>query len=55
MRHARAVFISIALLLTVVAQLSVSSAQTKITVGYVAVSPRATPMYLALEQGSFAQ
>ncbi len=55
MRHARAVSSLIAFLLAFVAQLSVSSAQTKITIGYAAVSPMTTPMYLAQEQGSFAK
>jgi ABC-type nitrate/sulfonate/bicarbonate transport system substrate-binding protein len=55
MRHIRAVFILIALLSTVLAQLSVASAQTKITIGYAAVSPRTTPLYLAQEQGLFAK
>jgi ABC-type nitrate/sulfonate/bicarbonate transport system substrate-binding protein len=31
------------------------SAQTKITIGYAAVSPRTTPLYLAQEQGLFAK
>ena len=31
------------------------SAQTKITIGYAAVSPRTTPLYIAQEQGMFAK
>lgn len=55
MRPIRALLILIAFLLTSGAQLSVASAQTKITIGYAAVSPRTTPLYLAQEQGLFAK
>jgi ABC-type nitrate/sulfonate/bicarbonate transport system substrate-binding protein len=55
MRRFRSVFILITFLLTTVAQLSIASAQTKITIGYAAVSPRTTPLYLAQEQGLFAK
>ena len=32
-----------------------ASAQTKLTIGYAAVSPRTTPLYLAQEQGIFSK
>lgn len=55
MRHIRAVFILIPFLWTVVARVSVSSAQTKIIIDYAAVSPRTTPLYIAQEQGIFSK
>jgi NitT/TauT family transport system substrate-binding protein len=48
-------FILTAILFAVVVQISDASAQTKITIGYAAVSPRTTPLYLAQEQGLFAK
>src|SRR5215470_3093591 len=36
-------------------QISSTFAQTKITIGYAAVSPRTTPLYIAQEQGMFAK
>jgi NitT/TauT family transport system substrate-binding protein len=41
--------------LSVVVSHDEPSAQTKITIGYAAVSPRTTPLYLAQEQGLFAK
>src|SRR5258706_1477740 len=38
-----------------VIQAETASAQTKLTIGYAAVSPRTTPLYLAQEQGLFAK
>src|SRR4030095_5958086 len=35
--------------------LPVASAQSKITIGYAAVSPRTTPLYIAQEQGFFSK
>ena len=43
------------MLLAVVATVGVASAQTKITIGYAAVSPRTTPLYVAQEQGIFSK
>jgi len=40
---------------TVAGQFSNLSAQTKITIGYAAVSPRTTPLYIAQEQGIFSK
>lgn len=48
-------FILLAILSMVGVQLSTSSAQTKITIGYAAVSPRTTPLYIAQEQGIFTK
>src|SRR5215470_13473798 len=36
-------------------QISSTFAQTKITIGYAAVSPRTTPLYIAQEQGIFSK
>ncbi|HWH77355.1 MAG TPA: ABC transporter substrate-binding protein [Candidatus Binatus sp.] len=55
MGHIRAALILTALLLPVVAHIAVVSAQTKITIGYAAVSPRTIPLYVAQEQGLFAK
>ena len=55
MRHFRTVSILLLFLFAMVAQFTVASAQTKITIGYAAVSPRTTPLYLAQEQGLFAK
>src|SRR5512139_1942870 len=43
------------LLLSVAVHLEFASAQTKLTIGYAAVSPRTTPLYLAQEQGIFSK
>jgi NitT/TauT family transport system substrate-binding protein len=43
------------LLLSVAVRLEFASAQTKLTIGYAAVSPRTTPLYLAQEQGIFTK
>jgi ABC-type nitrate/sulfonate/bicarbonate transport system substrate-binding protein len=43
------------LLLSVVVRLESASAQTKLTIGYAAVSPRTMPLYLAQEQGIFTK
>lgn len=51
MRLTHALFVLIAFL----SHLLPASAQTKITIGYAAVSPRSTPLYLAQEQGIFAK
>src|SRR5258706_12643718 len=48
-------FILTAILFAVVVQISDASAQTKITIGYAAVSPRTAPLYLAQDQGLFAK
>jgi ABC-type nitrate/sulfonate/bicarbonate transport system substrate-binding protein len=40
---------------TTVVHLPVASAQSKITIGYAAVSPRTTPLYIAQEQGLFSK
>jgi NitT/TauT family transport system substrate-binding protein len=55
MDHFRSVLVLMAFLLITAAQFSFVSAQTKITIGYAAVSPRTTPLYLAQEQGLFAK
>src|SRR4029077_3605261 len=55
MRHVRLVFILLAVILTAVVDLPSASAQTKITIGYAAVSPRTTPLYIAQEQGIFSK
>jgi NitT/TauT family transport system substrate-binding protein len=44
-----------AVIVSAVIQFETASAQTKITIGYAAVSPRTTPLYLAQEQGLFAK
>jgi NitT/TauT family transport system substrate-binding protein len=43
------------MLLAAVATVGVASGQTKITIGYAAVSPRTTPLYIAQEQGIFSK
>lgn len=53
MRHFNSVVRLLALLLTAVVDLAGASAQTHITIGYAAVSPRTTPLYIAQEQGIF--
>ncbi len=55
MRRFRAVSILLLFLFAMVTHVSIVSAQTKITIGYAAVSPRTTPLYLAQEQGLFAK
>ncbi len=55
MNRFRSVLVLMAFLLITAAQFSLVSAQTKITIGYAAVSPRTTPLYLAQEQGLFAK
>lgn len=55
MRHLNAVLKLLAILLTPLINLVPASAQTKITIGYAAVSPRTTPLYIAQEQGIFAK
>jgi ABC-type nitrate/sulfonate/bicarbonate transport system substrate-binding protein len=55
MPHFRPVFTLLAVISTVGVQFSTLSAQTKITIGYAAVSPRTTPLYIAQEQGIFAK
>ena len=55
MPHCRPVFTLLAVISTVGVQFSTLSAQTKITIGYAAVSPRTTPLYIAQEQGIFAK
>ena len=49
------VFILVVVVSTVAGQFSNLSAQTKITIGYAAVSPRTTPLYIAQEQGIFTK
>src|SRR5262245_48843039 len=51
----RWVFPFIAASLFVVLQLAHASAQTKITIGVAAMSPRTIPLFLAQEQGLFAK
>lgn len=53
MARFHSVLVLIAFLLPGLAQLTIASAQTKLTIGYAAVSPRTTPLYLAQEQGLF--
>jgi len=45
----------VAIILTAVVHLHAAAAQTKITIGYAAVSPRTTPLYIAQEQGIFSK
>jgi ABC-type nitrate/sulfonate/bicarbonate transport system substrate-binding protein len=45
----------LAVILTAVVHLHAAAAQTKITIGYAAVSPRTTPLYIAQEQGIFSK
>src|SRR5215510_3581343 len=49
------IFILVVVVSTVAGQFSNLSAQTKITIGYAAVSPRTTPLYIAQEQGIFTK
>jgi ABC-type nitrate/sulfonate/bicarbonate transport system substrate-binding protein len=42
-------------LFVLVSTAGVAAAQTKITIGYAAVSPRTTPLYIAQEQGIFSK
>jgi ABC-type nitrate/sulfonate/bicarbonate transport system substrate-binding protein len=44
-----------AVVVSSVIQFEPASAQTKLTIGYAAVSPRTTPLYLAQEQGIFTK
>ena len=55
MRVLRSVIVSIAVSLLVVFQFLDASAQTKITIGVAAMSPRTIPLLLAQEQGLFAK
>src|SRR5439155_32679 len=55
MPYFRPVFTLLAVISTVAVQFSTVSAQIKITIGYAAVSPRTTPLYIAQEQGIFAK
>src|SRR5262245_36912376 len=48
-------FILVVVVSTVAGQFSNLSAQSKITIGYAAVSPRTTPLYIAQEQGIFTK
>ena len=43
------------LFLSIVVRVEPAGAQTKLTIGYAAVSPRTTPLYLAQEQGIFGK
>src|SRR5215470_12871668 len=49
------IFTLVVVVSTVAGQFSNLSAQTKITIGYAAVSPRTTPLYIAQEQGIFSK
>src|SRR5215470_2720106 len=49
------IFILVVVVSTVAGQFSNLSAQSKITIGYAAVSPRTTPLYIAQEQGIFTK
>jgi len=51
----RSVVTSFGIILTALAYLPTASAQSKITIGYAAVSPRTTPLYIAQEQGLFSK
>jgi len=42
-------------ILSTVSQFEAASAQTRLAIGYAAVSPRTTPLYLAQEQGIFSK
>jgi ABC-type nitrate/sulfonate/bicarbonate transport system substrate-binding protein len=55
MRHFGSVLAVLAVILTTVAHLPSAAAETKITIGYAAVSPRTTPLYIAQEQGIFGK
>ena len=55
MGYVYSVFALLVFLLIAVIRPPAGSAQTKITIGYAAVSPRTTPLYLAQEQGLFAK
>jgi len=54
-RLCRLASLLIAASVSTIVQLGPASAQTKLTIGYAAVSPRTTPLYLAQEQGLFAK
>src|SRR5262245_24343611 len=55
MSHFRPIFILLVVISVAGGQFSNSFAQTKITIGYAAVSPRTTPLYIAQEQGIFSK
>ena len=55
MRYLSPVLTLLAFILTAVVHLPSASAQTNITIGYAAISPRTTPLYIALEQGIFGK
>ena len=55
MRYFSSVLALLAFILTAVVHLPSASAQTNITIGYAAISPRTTPLYIALEQGIFGK
>jgi len=56
MTHQQRLVATIAVLfLSVVVRVEPAWAQTKLTIGYAAVSPRTTPLYLAQEQGIFSK
>jgi len=56
MTHQQRLVATIAVLfLSVLARVEPARAQTKLTIGYAAVSPRTTPLYLAQEQGIFGK
>jgi ABC-type nitrate/sulfonate/bicarbonate transport system substrate-binding protein len=55
MLHFGTVCTLLAAILTASVLFSPLCAQTKITIGYAAVSPRTTPLYIAQEQGIFAK
>ena len=55
MRHFGSLLAVLAVILTTVAHLPAVAAETKITIGYAAVSPRTTPLYIAQEQGIFGK
>src|SRR2546426_10800970 len=55
MRYLSSILTFLAVILTAVVLLPAAFAQSKITIGYAAVSPRTTPLYIAQEQGIFAK
>src|SRR5262245_40639371 len=55
MSHFRPIFILLVVISVAGGQFSNLPAQTKITIGYAAVSPRTTPLYIAQEQGIFTK
>ncbi|HUR70794.1 MAG TPA: hypothetical protein VMZ02_02335, partial [Candidatus Limnocylindrales bacterium] len=56
MTHQQRLVATIAVLfLSIVVRVEPAGAQTKLTIGYAAVSPRTTPLYLAQEQGIFGK